>query len=115
MERIAVGELSLVGEDGGHGMRWPVSITMPLLTKRQSLRGYNHLPGMRVNTRIVKISESDHRRRVKCDEATCNKLAEYVSNDQEISNGLLMAHTERLQCEDHAKDFAAARGCAFPT
>ena len=69
---------------------------------------------MRVNSKIVKMTETDDRRRVKCVEANCDQFAEYVSSDQEISNRLLMTPTERLHCKYHAEQFASERAISMP-
>jgi hypothetical protein len=72
------------------------------------------LLGMRVNSNIVKMLETDHRRKLICVQATCDQVAEYVSSDQEISDGSLMIPTERLHCEHHAEQFASERAISMP-
>jgi hypothetical protein len=68
---------------------------------------------MHVNSNIVKLRETDSRRKVECVEANCDQLAEYVSSDQEVTDGLLTL-AERLHCKDHAEHFASERGISMP-
>ena len=70
---------------------------------------------MRVNAKVEKMAQSDHRRAVKCVEAGCDQLATHVTSDQEIGNGLLMAPSERLHCRRHAEQFAAEHRILMPS
>jgi hypothetical protein len=70
---------------------------------------------MRVNAKVEKMAQSDHRRAVKCVEAGCDQLATYVTSAQEIGNGLLMAPAERLHCRRHAEQFAAEHRIPMPS
>ena len=70
---------------------------------------------MRVNAKLKRMAQSDHRRAEKCVEAGCDQLATHVVSDQEISNGLVMAPAERLHCRRHAEQFAAERRIPMPS
>jgi hypothetical protein len=70
---------------------------------------------MRLNAKIERIAQSDHRRAAKCVEAGCDQLATYVVSDQEIANGLLLAPAQRLHCRRHAEQFAAEHRIPMPS
>jgi hypothetical protein len=69
---------------------------------------------MRVNSKVEKLGKSDRRRESRCIEPGCEHFATHVASDQEISNGILMAPSERLHCLHHAEQFAAERRIPMP-